>query len=258
MSSPRLCLGFAFTIWLCLAAAAQVPRNELDVHRPASRISSAGVPVDMKSDHFFHSVLENDRVRIFKVEIPPSQSSALDQHKHDYIVVSLGKNDFEIAGGGMTFPMQMDDGEIQVLKSGAPHRITNRSSQLLRLLELEVLREVHPDQPVCGLGGRRCTDGKFGHSDIGTYTRSTLFETDTVKLARIELGPESLLPEHRHDRCHVLLALADVSLRDETGVDQEHEIHLKAGQAEWYSQALVHTLKNLDKQDVQFITVEFK
>jgi len=56
----------------------------------------------------------------------------------------------------------------------------------------------------------------------------------------------------------VLLALADVSLRDETGTDQEREFRLKTGQAEWYSQALVHSLKNLDKQDVQFITVEFK
>jgi hypothetical protein len=258
MSSPRLCLGFGFSIWLGLAATAQVPRSELDVYGSASRVSSAIGPVDMKSDRLFHSILENDRVRVFKVEIPASQSSALDQHRHDYIVVSLGKNEFEIVGGGMTFPMQMDGGEMQVLKGGAPHRITNRSGQPLRLLELEVLREVHPEQPVCGLGGRRCTDGRFGHSDSGTYTQSTLFETDTVKLARVELGPESLLPEHRHDRCHVMLALADVSLRDETGTDQEREFHLKTGQAEWYSRALVHSLKNLDKQDVQFITVEFK
>lgn len=258
MSSRRLSLGLAFLTYLCLDAVAQVPRNELDVHRPASRVDSGSVPVDTKSDHFFHSVMENDRVRVFRVEIPPSQTSALDQHRHDYIVVSLGKNDFEIAGSGMTFQMQMNDGEMQVLKGGAPHRITNRSDQPLRLLELEVLREVHPEQPVCGLGGRRCTEGTFGHSDTGTYTRSTLFETDTVKVARIELGPESLLPEHRHDRCHLLLALADVSLRDETGIDEERAIHLKAGQAEWYPQAVVHSLKNVDKQGVRFITVEFK
>jgi hypothetical protein len=101
-----------------------------------------------------------------------------------------------------------------------------------------------PSNPVCGLGGRRCADGRFGHSDTGTYTQSTLFETDTVKLARVQLAPESLLPEHRHERCHVLLALADASLRDESGIDQEREIHLKGGQAEWYSQAVVHSLKN--------------
>jgi len=258
MSSPRLCLGFAFLAWQCLGAVAQVPRNELDLHHPASRVNSGSAPVDMKSDQFFHPALENDRVRAFRVEIPPSQTSALDQHRHDYIVLSLGKNSFEIVGGGMTFPMQMDDGEMQVLKGGAPHRITNRSDQPLRLLELEVLREVHPEQPVCGLGGRRCTEGIFGHSNTGTYTRSTLFETDTVKVARLELGPESLLPEHRHERCHILLALADVSLRDETGNDQEREIHLKAGQAEWYPQAVIHSLKNLGKQDVQLISVEFK
>jgi len=126
MSPPRLCLGFGFSIWLCLAATAQVPRSELDVHHPASRSSSANGPVDMKSDHFFHSVLENDRVRVFKVEIPASQSSGIDQHRHDYIVVSLGKNDFEIAGGGMTFPMQMDNGEMQA------ERCTGSRTALIR------------------------------------------------------------------------------------------------------------------------------
>jgi len=36
------------------------------------------------------------------------------------------------------------------------------------------------------------------------------------------------------------------------------ELHLKAGDAAWYSERIAHTLKNLSAQDVQFLTVEFK
>src|SRR5439155_17762752 len=73
---------------------------------------------------------------------------------------------------------------------------------------MEVMREIHPERPVCGLGGRACSDGIFGRNEDGSYSQSTLFETDTIKLARVQLGPGGLLPEHRHDRCHVLVSLA--------------------------------------------------
>ena len=160
--------------------------------------------METKSDHCFRSVLENDRVRVFKVEVRGLQSTSVNYHRHDYLVVSLGKSNFEIAGSGIRYPMQMDDGEMQVIKGGASHRITNLSDSPLQLVEMEVMHEIHPERPVCGLGGRACSDGIFGRNEDGSYSQSTLFETDTIKLARVQLGPGGLLPEHRYERCHVL------------------------------------------------------
>ena len=125
------------------------------------------------------------------------------------------------------------------------------------MLELEVLQEVHPDHPLCGLGGQECTDGRFGNSDEGRYTQNTLFETDTVKLARIELGPGGALPEHRHDHCHALIALDEIEFRDENH-DGDRNLHLKSGEALWYAGNIVHRLKSLDKQNARLVTLEFK
>ena len=135
---------------LTVALHAQVPRNNLDVHRPSSR-SVPGGPIDLKLDRCFHQVLANDRVRVFSVEILPHQSTELNSHNHDYVILSLGKSNFQISGAGSTYPMQLDDGEMQVLKGRWPHQIANLSETPLRLLELEVLQEVHPDHPICGL-----------------------------------------------------------------------------------------------------------
>jgi len=154
--------------------------------------------------------------------------------------------------------MQMEDGEMQVIKGGASHRITNLSDTPLQLVEMEVMREIHPERPVCGLGGRACSDGIFGRNEDGSYSQSTLFETDTIKLARVQLGPGSLLPEHRHDRCHVLVSLAHTALLDSASDARSRELRLNAGDAAWYSEHIAHTLKNLSTQDVQFLTVEFK
>src|SRR5437773_9836026 len=104
--------------------------------------------------------------------------------------------------------MQMEDGEMQVIKGGASHRSTDRSDTPLQMVEMEVMRESHPERPGCGLGGRACSDVIFGRNEDGSYSQSTLFEPDTIKLARVQLDPGELLPEHHHDRCHVLVSLA--------------------------------------------------
>ena len=242
---------------LTISLHAQVPRNNLDVHRPPSRSSVPGGPVDLKLDHCFHQVLANDRVRVFSVEVPPHQSTELDSHNHDYVILSLGKSNFQISGTGTTYPMQLEDGEMQALKGRWPHQLANLSETHLHLLELEVLQEVHPDHPLCGLAGQECTDGRFGNSDEGRYTQSTLFETDTVKLARIELSPGGALPEHRHDHCHVLVAIDEIQFRDENH-DGGKDLHLKSGEALWYAGNVVHRLKSLEKQNARLVTLEFK
>jgi hypothetical protein len=171
---------------------AQVPKNNLDVQHPPSR-SSVAASMDVKRDRCFRAVLENDRIRVFKVDVPGLQSTSLDYHYHDYVLVSLGKSNIEVAGNGIRYPMQMEDGEMQVLKGGASHRITNLSGSPLHLVEMEVMGEVHPERPICGLGGHACTEGIFGRNEAGSYNQSTLFETDTVKLARVQLGAGGLL-----------------------------------------------------------------
>jgi quercetin dioxygenase-like cupin family protein len=108
------------------------------------------------------------------------------------------------------------------------------------------------------LGGRACSDGIFGRNEDGSYSQSTLFETDTIRLARVQLGPGGLLPEHHHDRCHVLVFLAQTALLDSASDAHSRELHLNAGDDAWYSERVVHALKNLSTQNVQLITVEFK
>ena len=96
---------------LMISLHAQVPHNNLDVHRPAHRSIPSG-PVDLKLDHRFRQVFANDRVRVFSVEVPPYQSTELNSHNHDYVILSLGKSNFQISGTATTYPLQLDDGEM--------------------------------------------------------------------------------------------------------------------------------------------------
>src|SRR5438105_8406591 len=125
-----LCLFCAFAVGL----RAQVPVKSLNAHPVPSRTTA--IPGDLKFDHCFHAVLENDRVRVFRVDVPPHGSTGLDAHHHAYVLLSLGKNKFEVSGPGNSFPFEMEDGEMQVLNGGWAHRLNNLSDTPLRVGDL--------------------------------------------------------------------------------------------------------------------------
>jgi mannose-6-phosphate isomerase-like protein (cupin superfamily) len=232
----------------------QVMVNHLNVHRNASRVEDS--PADMKSDRCFRSLLENDRVRVFRVEIAPRSATSIDTHHHDYLLISLGKSKVEVSGPGSSFPLEMDDGEMQVINGGWSHQLKNESDEKMRLIEVEVQRDVHPGRAVCGLTARECTDGRFEKTDSGTYTQSTLFETDTVSLARVQLGPGGPLPSHSHHRPHVMVALDEAQLQEDSAISRT--LHLNDGEAFWFGPDVTHVITNTGKQDVRLLTLELK
>src|SRR5205823_13532081 len=105
---PQNILLPLFLLFIAAPLMAQVPKNNLDVHQPPSRPSAAS-SMETKSDHCFHSVLENDRVRGFNAEVPALQSTSVHYHRHDYLVVPLRKSIFDIAGSGLRYPIQMQE-----------------------------------------------------------------------------------------------------------------------------------------------------
>lgn len=239
---------------LCGFSAAQVKTNNFHVP-PTNRVSA--MPVEMEADPDFHSELNNKNAKIFDVEIPAHESTGLDIHEHDYVVLSLGKSSFEVAGDSNSFPMEIGPGEMQVLKGGWPHRLVNKTDAPLHLVEMEVERGIDPEHPRCGLAAAECTDGEFGEDD-GGFTTSTLFETRTIKLNRLDLDAGATLPKHSHVDSHVLIALADMKLSDQETDKDAKTLQLNAGEVVWYEGATEHKLTNLGKENAPIITVEFK
>ena len=157
--------------------------------------------MELGADACFHKLITTAQVRAFQVEIAPHQSTELNHHAHDYLIIALGNNDIAASGPGNEFQLGIQSGEMQVLQGGWPHRIVNKGDAPAHFLELEVMKDIAPEHAVCGLGASACTDGKFGKTDEGSYTRSTLFDTEKAKLSRIELAPP--------DRCRSTVIKVD-------------------------------------------------
>lgn len=94
---------------------------------------------------------------------------------------------------GNSYPVQLGAEEVQIIKGGWSHRLTNLSDTTAKLVEIDVLSGIAPERALCGLGANSCSDRRFGKTTEGSYTQSTLFETPRVKLTRVELGPGGVL-----------------------------------------------------------------
>ena len=244
---------------ICLLASFAFPQAKKSPKPASSSGLGTAAGVAMKDDPAFHSEVENSTAKIYRVEVAAHASSSLDNHDHDYLVFALSKSNFKVAGEMHTFSAHMDPGEMQVFRGGYPQRLVNLADTPLQLTILEAAKGITPEKAICGLSAAECTDGEFGKDDKGNpFTDSTLFETPTIKVSRIDLGGNATLPKQNFVTSHVLVALADMKLNDQpTGKDAK-DVPLKAGEVFWYEDAIETQITNLGDQNAPIITVEFK
>jgi mannose-6-phosphate isomerase-like protein (cupin superfamily) len=244
-------LFFASLVPLSLAQNAR-PRH-FTPSKPPSATDARRIP-DLTDDACYHQMVGNQRVRVFRVQVAPHQSTLLDRHDLDYLIVSLGTNHMGVAGAASQFRLDLQDGEMQVMKGGWTHRITNLGDAPLRFIEVDVRPTIDPAHPICGLAGTACSDGRFGKTDQGSYTFSTLFETSTVKLKKVELDAGVSLPAHGVGRDSLVLALTDSDLRS-----ADKLAHLRVGDATWYAAGpTALDFANVGKSTARFLVVEMK
>ena len=224
---------------------------------PRSTAPRQGGPTDVLSDGCFHKLFSNEHVRVLRVQMTPHQATAVNHRSRDYLIIPLQYADMQTVGEAGSFDFEMRPGQMQVVKGGWPHRTINAADSALDVLEFEISRGIAAEKALCGLGGKECSDGIFGRDESGTYEAATLFETPTVKLRKIELGPGGSLAEHHHAGGEILLAASATDLTHNTAAGSS-PLHLDPGQVQWLAPGAEHSLHNESKQPARFYELELK
>jgi mannose-6-phosphate isomerase-like protein (cupin superfamily) len=234
-------------------------RQARSLSRSMTVPATARKAADWSADSCYRLAFKNDKVEAFRVEVAPQGSTLAHSPEHDYLVVSQGTSHLAVRGGASEFRLDMDDGEIQLIKGGWPHRVVNAGDAPLRLITLHVPVRIDPEHALCGLGTRRnCTDGRFGKTEHGTYTYSTLFETETVQLRRFEIEPGVTLPDFRMEAGCLVVARTDLHLSNDVLGKGTTETRTERGSALWLGDGCVRGATNAGKETVQFLTLEIK
>ena len=140
--------------------------------------------VEITSEPSHHLVLENESVRVFKVEVTPHALTLMHRHRHDYVFVTLGEshvsNEVE---NKSPVDVKLSDGETRFVPGNFAHVARNLSDQPFRNVTIELMQDEKlrqtpshwPDET-----GEKTFDG--GHSKI-------LFVKDGVRISEVDLEP---------------------------------------------------------------------
>jgi quercetin dioxygenase-like cupin family protein len=241
--------------WVPLASATLFLLAEMLQGQTAPSKSKSLLTTTQTRPECCRKLAATDRITAYGITIPPHGSTELRQHPYDYVLLSLTTADIEAAGAaGNTYPMRLEAEEMQVMKGGWAHRLSNRADVEARLLEIDVQPNIAPERASCGLAASQCTDGHFGNNGRGSYSVATLFETPKVKLTKVELSPRGIFALHAHHASQMLIPLTRVHLSD----SGESQIEKDAGEVQAYSSATRHELVNLGNETARFLELEVK
>ncbi|HEY0556054.1 MAG TPA: hypothetical protein VGG20_17515 [Thermoanaerobaculia bacterium] len=207
---------------------------------PASEVA-----IDAEPHH--HLVLENAQVRVFQVEVAPHTATLMHRHGRDYVFVTLGPAEFENdVAGKPPVSVKLQDGETRFSPGGFAHIAKDLADTPFRNVTIELLQP----GPTTPGGG----DEKPREFPGGTIT--PLFVKDGVRVSEVRLKAGGAIPRHHHDGPHLVVAVTDLSLRNEVEGQAATSRTLKAGEVAWIPGGITHTVTNVAPGEARLITLE--
>jgi quercetin dioxygenase-like cupin family protein len=215
------------------------------------RAQTASV-VEITAEPSHHLVLQNQYVRVFKVEVPSHQSTLMHHHRHDYFYVTLGASqiDNEVAGKPPV-TLSLHDGETRFTPGGFAHLVKTLSEQPFQNITVELMQDakLRKSPPKW--------DEERALHILNGGTEDVLFVKDGVRASEFQLNAGGIVSKRNHAGPQLLVAVTDVVLRSEVAGRKAANIELKAGDVTWIKGGITDTLTNVGPQKANYITLEF-
>ena len=209
--------------------------------------------VEITNEAHHHLALENEYVRVFKVEVAPHEATLMHRHRHDYLFVTLG--DAQVTNevqGKAPVDAALKDGETRFTPGNFAHIARNRADMPFRNVTIELMQDekAHASPPAHW-------DEDRGLHVLNAGTQEILFVKDNARVSEIELQPGGVIPTHHHNGPHLVVAITDLDLRSDIEGRGPTPAQLKAGDIKWLPGGYTHTVTNVGKQTAKFVTVDF-
>lgn len=216
-------------------------------------VAATTTEVEITSEPSHHLAIENEYVRVFKVEVAAHSSTLLHRHRHDYVFVTLGDAHVsnEVAGQPPV-EVKLSDGDTRFVPGNFAHVARVLTGQPFRNVTIELLQDEKLRQMPSHWGSVESGERTFPGGRI-----RILFVKDGVRASEVNLEPGAVVPSHHHDGPHLVVALTEIDLRSEAVGKGPMPTQLKSGDVSWVPGEYTHTLTNAGKTPARFVTVEF-
>jgi quercetin dioxygenase-like cupin family protein len=208
--------------------------------------------VEITAEPSHHLALENESVRVFRVEVAPHVSTLMHRHRHDYVFVTLGDAHVSNAvEGKAAVDVALADGETRFVPGNFAHVAQDLAERPFRNVTIELLQDEKLRQTP-SRWPEEAAEKTFPGGRI-----KVLFVKDGVRVSEVNLEPGAVVPSHHHDAPHLLVALTDLDLLSEVEGKPPMPGKFKTGEIKWVPGGYTHTLTNTGKSPARLVTLEF-
>lgn len=218
-----------------------------------SLAAAAGAPaVEVTAEPSHHLALDNEHVRVFRVEVAPHAATLLHHHGHDYLFVSVG--DAHISNevqGKPAAEVTLADGETRFSPGGFAHVARNLADQPFRNVTIELVQDEKTR------GEPSPWPEETGERSFPGFRTKVLFVKDGARVSEVEIQPGATVPSHHHNGPHLVVAVSDLDLSSDVEGRGPRPAKIKSGDVAWLPGGFTHTLTNVSSSPARLVTVEF-
>jgi quercetin dioxygenase-like cupin family protein len=213
---------------------------------------AAAPEVELTSEPSHHLALENEYLRVFKVEVAPHAATLMHRHRHDYVFVTLGdshiSNEVE---GKAPVDARLADGDTRFAPGNFAHIARNLANAPFRNVTIEIMQ----DEKMRAAASSWPEES--GEKTFAGGRNKILFANGGVRVSEVDLDAGATVPSHHHNGPHLMVAVSDLDLRSDVEGMGPMPGKLKAGDIKWLPGGYTHTLTNTGDHAARFVTVEF-
>jgi quercetin dioxygenase-like cupin family protein len=200
------------------------------------------VPVEDEPSH--KTVFQNDYVQVFRVTLPPGQSTLMHVHAHDDAAVRLSQSQTTQQTLGQPVSKAEDSRPGMVsARTNEPqsltHQVNNVGTTVFDVIDVQVLKRP-PGAEAAALG-------------------PVAAENPKMRVYRYELAAGGgASAQHTHARPYVVVAATPMNLRMTSPDGRSMEHPIQAGDLHWVDSPVTHTLINTGTENAVIVEVELK
>lgn len=218
----------------------------------AALVAYAAAPeVEITSEPSHHLALDNEYLRVFKVEVAPKAATLMHRHRHDYVFVTLGdahiSNEVE---GKAPVEVKFADGDTRFAPGNFAHIARNLADAPFRNVTIEIMQ----DEKMRAAPSTWPQDN--GETPFPGGRGKMLFVKDGVRVSEVNLDAGATVPSHRHNGPHLVVAISDLDLRSDIEGTGPEPTKLKAGDIKWLPGGYTHTVTNTGDHAARLVTLE--
>jgi hypothetical protein len=221
---------------------------------PSTRVMAQGVPTPemqvpaIREPHHFVK-LDNKYARVLDVTVAPFSGTLYHIHENPYFWISIGAATLrgQTLGAKEIINIEPADGEVRY-SPVITHRVGNIGSTAFRniTVQIQARDDVSPSGDV------------LASPKPAGYQAKPALDNELVRVERLILEPGQSTGRYMLPRSGLMIAARDATISVERPGSSAHRVEMKAGDFEWHTGPVAHTITNIGKTRFEAIEAVWK